>query len=320
MIISNPHAFDKVLSRSLAALSFLAGLFYAAWTVCGVLNGSVPLMPGPLILRFGFAVCLFILGFAFPHYYPYNLFGFLPLTISLVSLWGGVLLGSTHADARTGRIVLYCVTGLLVFFSILKEGFYKDWPHIKNLPLNFCNFVILFLVCKLFYRQNAVLDNCIICFGFIAGVINDTMGGFMDNTYAPGSHGRGLFYHVMLEGMVTHNTFFFYTAWCIVSGNIVVSVPAALLNIPWVVVLFIIFSFLNQVWQTDYFFTGIYGITPPFLVALYHKFPGCFQVRIAGRQFDVHPLYYLFIIVAESAILLVTALLLRFIQSLISPV
>jgi hypothetical protein len=113
----------------------------------------------------------------------------------------------------------------------------------------------------------------------------------------------GFFSSRMLEGALLHNLFLTYCGYAFITKSIVVDRRSAMLNMRWIIPLFAVFSFCNQIWETDFFFTGVYGITPQFLIDLYYTVPLRFQITVNHTAFDVHVLYSLFLIGATAAVL-----------------
>jgi hypothetical protein len=85
-------------------------------------------------------------------------------------------------------------------------------------------------------------------------------------------------------------------------------------NMIWIIPWFFICSFINQIWKTDYFFTGVYGVTPPFLIDIYYAMPFRFTLSLNGFPFDINPLYGVFIIGSASFALFVFSSLISAVQ------
>jgi hypothetical protein len=95
---------------------------------------------------------------------------------------------------------------------------------------------------------------------------------------------------------------------------IIVDRRGAMLNMAWITPLFAVFIFCNQVWKTDFFFTGIYGITPRFLIDIYYFFPLRFQFEAGGFVFEINILHALLLLFCTSLVLFTLSSLLSLLQ------
>jgi hypothetical protein len=272
-------------------------------------------MQGFFVPRVLFACCLALLGFAFLRYRPFKRFGFLSTMFTLCSIYGGFIMALHFKTAFSSDIVLLVMALVLFVLTVWKLFCFKDLNFMERLPLNFCNILIIFICIRPVY-QSAVLDNYIVCIGFIAGIVNYFIGAYYDGASGVDSQGKGVFYYHNLEALILHNLFFTYCFYTIASGLIPVDLSEALWNAIWIVPLFIFFSFANQVWKTDFFFTGTYGATPPFLVTLQDMLPFRFKLTMRGRVFDVKLLYSLILIIAFLLAFPAAALFLGWTQGL----
>jgi hypothetical protein len=93
-----------------------------------------------------------------------------------------------------------------------------------------------------------------------------------------------------------------------------VEVKKAMANMIWIIPYFFLFVFINQIWKTDYFFTGVYGVTPPFLVDIYYSMPFRFTLPLNDFPFDINPLYGAFIICSAGVILFIFSSVISTIQ------
>jgi hypothetical protein len=296
---------DAVVARMLLVLCAAAGAAYFFFVLKKKQNLTGHEAVKYLVFHGVFSVILVLQGISFLFYYPFNRFGFLADMLSITFIYGGIVLAHWFKTEKQRNGVLFAHAVLMLFLTIWKLFWFTDIPFVARFPLNVCNIIIVFIIFRYFYH-NAVLDNVIICLGLAAALTYFVIGSFFDDTAAaPGSYGRGFFYYRMTESGVLHNLFFSYCVYGIITKIAAVDIKKTMTNMLWIIPYFFVFSFINQVWKTDYFFTGVHGVTPPFLIALYYFWPLRFTVPIAGRAFDVNILHSLFIISAAALVLLI---------------
>jgi hypothetical protein len=297
---------DTILSRILLVL-FIAGgglcLFFARRKTGGKTRVFLSL----------FSFVLALQGISFLFYYPFNRFGFLACMLSVTAICCGFILGYFFKAERQREAVILVHTAILLFLTVWKLLCFDDIPFEARLPLNVCNILVLFIFARYFWKSR-ILDNYIACFGIIAGLVYFAIGVWFDDTSATGSFGHGFFYYRMIESAVLHNLFFSYCVYAVITRYIVVDVKKAMANMLWIIPYFFLFVFINQIWKTDYFFTGVYGVTPPFLVDIYYSMPLRFAVSLNGFPFDINPLHGAFIICSAGIILFIFSSMISAIQ------
>jgi hypothetical protein len=282
-----------------------------------------PRWAGGFLFHGVFSGLLVLLGVSFLFYYPFNRFGFLADMLSAVFVFGGFVLAFWFRTKKQKAGVIFAHGAALFLLTLWKLGF-EDIPFAARLPLNVCNVLILLIIVRPLFNVlrplsalKPVLDNYTVCFGLIAGLVYFFIGVWFDDTSVTGSFGQGFFYYRMAESALLHNIFLSYCIYTVITKYIQVGIKSAMANMIWIIPWFFLFSFINQIWKTDYFFTGVYGVTPPFLIKLYHAWPLRFTVHIGNRPFELNPLHSLFIIAAAAAILfLVSAALAAFQKTL----
>ncbi|MDR2143223.1 MAG: YwaF family protein [Treponema sp.] len=313
---------DMVLSRALMAL-FIAG--GAAYLPLACRAAKVPVRRREpyeaaslsfalrdtssfrrLVFHGLFSLVLAAQGLSFLFYYPFNRFGFLAWMFSITAVYGGFILAYFFKSERQKETVILVHAALLFFLTVWKLLFFHDIPFEARLPLNVCNVLVLFVFTRYFFKSR-ILDNYIVCFGIIAGLVYFLIGSWFDDTSATGSFGHGFFYYRMFESVLLHNIFFSYCVYAIVTRYIVVDVKKAMANMIWIIPYFFVFGFINQIWKTDYFFTGVYGVTPPFLVGIYYSMPFRFTVSLNGFPFDINPLHGAFILCSAGTVLFIVS-------------
>jgi hypothetical protein len=307
---------DAVIARILLVLCTASGTAYFFFALRQTRRRNAPGRAAvkDLVFHSAFSLILILQGISFLFYYPFNSFGFLSNMLSVSFIYGGFVLARWFRTEKQRNMVIFAHAALFFFLTVWKLVWFDDIPFVARFPLNVCNVIIVLIVFRFFYR-NDLLDNIIICSGIIAALACFFTGSWFDNTAAPpGSFGHGFFYYRMMESALLHNAFFSFCVYCIVTKFVVVDVKKTMLNMLWIIPYFFVFSFINQIWKTDYFFTGVYGVTPPFLIGLYYFWPLRFSVPIGGSVFDVNICHSLFIIVFASLGLFVFSLLISAVQ------
>ena len=270
------------------------------------------------ILFFGFFIIvtlLYAVGLLF--YYPYNTLSYLAIMNTIFLSYLGFILAYHFRSTKSQRIIFYIFTGLFMFFTIWKFVSFDELTFIQRMPLNVCNILIIFMVICSIKRVN-FLEQYIVCFALLAGLINLLLGGFYDDTPSgiaihalrPEQAEWGYFNERFLEAALLHGMFLTMGIYSIMRKYVKVDVKKSMINLLWIVPLFFVFVFMNQVWDTDFFFTYTNGATPGFLISIYHIWP--LQFTIGG--FEVNILHSLFIITLSSLVLFLLSLLLQTVQ------
>jgi hypothetical protein len=307
---------DTVIAGTLLVLCVASGIVYFFFALRTVRRRNMPGRDAvkELVFHGAFSLILVLQGISFLFYYPFNRFGFLADMLSVSFIYGGFVLARWFRTKKQQDTVIFAHTALLLFLTVWKLVCFDDIPFVARFPLNVCNVIIVFIIFRYFYR-NDILDNVIICLGIAAALIYFFIGSWFDDTAAPpGSFGHGFFYYRMVESAILHNTFFSFCIYGIVTKWAAVGVKKTMANMLWIVPYFFVFSFINQIWKTDYFFTGVYGVTPPFLIDLYYFWPLRFSVSIGDGVFDVNICHSLFILVSAALALFVLSLLISAVQ------
>jgi len=293
-----------VLSRVYLSFCILAGFAYLPLAM-----RLLPVLTGRQLVFHGiFSLILVLLGISFLFYYPFKRFGPLSTMVSIAFIYGGLILAFWFKTDSQKELVLLFHGFFCVFLTLWKLGF-PDMTFPARLPFNVCNILVLFIIFRPLLHKvlppqfYTMLDNYILCFGITAALVNYLIGAFFDGAFPNGSYGMGVFFHRLAEGVLLHIVFFSYCVYALVTETIKVNVASSMTNMIWIIPWFIIFSFINQIWKTDYFFTGTHGVTPAFLIKLYYFWPGRFTIKMGKRNFDVNILHSLFVIGAAALVL-----------------
>jgi len=308
------------LSRVYLFFCILAGIVY--------LPLVLRLLPGltarHLVFHGFFSLILILLGVSFLFYYPYKRFGFLSSMLALAFIYGGLILAFWFRLDNQEELVLLILGLICLVLTLWKFGF-PNMHFVAKLPFNVCNILVIFIILRPLYHRflpvafSATLDNYIVCFGFSAALANHCIGAFFDGDLPGGSFGTGVFYHRLAEGVLLHNVFFSYCVYALVTEYIKVNATIAMTNLIWIIPWFFLFSFINQIWKTDYFFTGTHGITPGFLIKLYYFWPGRIAIKMGKRDFDFNILHSLFVLGGAALVLFGVSSALQLFQEVFPP-
>jgi hypothetical protein len=229
--------------------------------------------------------------------------GFLATMIFLVFAWSGCILARSCASTKSRQTARYILIGLMVFFTIAKLYFLTRWPLVGRLPFNLCHICVIFIVIRLFYK-NSFLDNYILCFGILGALLNHLSGSLFDNA-GMNTFGSGFFYMQVFESVMLHDLILMYCVFMFASHEMIVERKTALKNFYWLVPLYVFFVIFNQIFKTDYFFTGIYADTPGFMKAIYHAMPFKFSVNIGEFDFEFNILHAVIVIGVSGVVLFI---------------
>jgi hypothetical protein len=279
-----------------------------------------------ILFNGGFALCTALLGVSFVTHYPYNRYNFLHCMIYIWCAYLGFVLtrycGSERQsrggpDNSGGQKTKFPGTFLFfslfyLFFILLKLFTFTDRNFYLRLPLNVCNIALVIIMLRFFFK-NDMLDNYALTLGFLGAVMNFFMGAWHNDSYnpfvlIPGK--LGFYYPQVIEATLVHSFFLSFCIYAFLTENIVPNPKAMAKNFIWIVPLFAVFVFTNQIYEGDYFFTGTLRDTPPLLLAIYNAMPFTFDVKIGGRLFEINILHNLIVIMLSFAVMLTVNLLL----------
>ena len=267
---------------------------------------------GDVILNGIFILLLLLLGIAFLFYYPFNNMGFLSTMILLVSIYSGVMLARSFTTEESIKNIQYILAGFLLVIAIIKLFAFTNSTFAERLPLNLCHINLVFILFR-FLHKSRTLDNFILCFGILGAVMNYTMGVFNDDAGIL-SMGWGFFNIEVFATKISHDLILLYCVFMFASREIIIEYKLALKNLLWLIPVYIFFIFFNQIFETDYFFTGTYANTPDFMIRIYDAMPFEFHIMSGSEVFEINFLHAFIVIGAISFILYVFSLLAELLQ------
>jgi hypothetical protein len=257
------------------------------------------------MMTYGYVLSAAILMLALFWHTPYMQFGFLHLSLTAFAISTGFMLLRTKGKER----VVDCVFVAVLIWSSITQWFYPVLYSDRNLysalPLNICNIVTLLIMARPLYTKYIkvskarMLDNYILCFGFLGAVTFFVIGLEFSSPGDP----IGFFRLRTLESNIMHSFYLTYSIYMLLSGRIVPDKRAAIANIFWIIPLLCVFVFTNQIWRFNFFFTSIYE-NP--LLPIYQMLPS-FEVVIGGMVFDINLIYYTLILAGAMMCLYVVA-------------
>jgi hypothetical protein len=152
-----------------------------------------------------------------------------------------------------------------------------------------------------------MLDNYSLTLGVLGAIMNFFLGAWHNDSYnntsvyIPGD--LGFYYIEVIEATMVHAFFLSFCAYAFMTKAIIPRVREMMKNFIWIVPLFIVLIFTNQIYEGDFFFTGVLRETPPPLVALYYSLPGIFTVTLGGRAFEINILDNLIVLAGSFCVL-----------------
>jgi hypothetical protein len=290
------------LTVSLIVVFSLFGAAYAYFSL--VKKPAAPSRAGRVLLHGGFALATVLLGISFITHYPYTRYNFLHIMIYLWCAWAGVILAFYFKTEKQKKVVSLLFAALYRFFILLKFTF-TDRNFYLRLPLNICNIALVIIVLRVFVTSR-MLDNYALTLGFLGAVMNFFMGAWHNGSYntaivIPGE--LGFYYIQVIEATLVHSFFLTFCVYALLAGMIIPDVKEMAKNFIWIVPVFAVFVFTNQLYDGDFFFTGTLRDTPPLLIALYRAMPLVFTVTIGGRPFEINILDNLIVIILSFSVL-----------------
>jgi hypothetical protein len=183
------------------------------------------------------------------------------------------------------------------------------------LPLHICSLSSVFLIARPFYIKGKkrfsktiarLLDNYLICFAFLGALLN---------IFLPPAHGFGpelsFFSLQTFESNILHWSFFTVSIYYFMSGEIKPSKKMAVMNLIWIIPVYIAFIFLNSIFVHSFFYTNSYE-NP--ILFLYNLFP-MGEWQLDRFVVEINPIYWIVIISASALILYLMASFYEFIDS-----
>ena len=291
------------LTASLIVIFSLLGILCMIIAARIYRNGDIGREKLVFLLFFG--VILILLGFAFIWHKHYMKYGFLHdmITLFVFALPFVLVIFIPDKDQFPARhhAVIYAMTAVILFFTAFKFTYIRIYGMslYEVLPLNLCNLVAVMIAIRPFWR-NRLFDNYILCFGLLGGIFNILLGtryGFSENFYTD----------IVYESNITHNMFISYSLYMLLSMEIKPDFRRSLQNMYWLIPVFCVFVFTNQIYQFNFFFTSIYE-NP--ILAIYNLFP-TFDITLINRVYEINLIYYLIVIFSAGVVLWVLAWILE---------
>jgi hypothetical protein len=264
-----------------------------------------------------FALILALLAVSCLGYENYKHFGFMHIMLTLAAFCCPFALKIFFPDKDKNKtahkIIMYTLTAFILLFTIYKFFYiiFLDATLYQVLPLNVCNIAAVFIIARPFIKSKA-LDNYILCFGFLGGILNILIGtcyggnfffgNFFKDTFFENSR---YFFGNIFESNMVHNLLIVYSLYALLSKEIVPDVKTSLKNLYWLVPIYIVFIFTNQIYEFNFFFTGAYD-NP--VIFLYDMFP-TFDLTLFGFRFEINLLYNLVSVGISVLILYLTILI-----------
>jgi hypothetical protein len=207
---------------------------------------------------------------------------------------------------KSKKIVTYVLTGCFLLFFIVKLFF--DIPIYQKLPLNVCNIVCVFILIRFFIKPKW-MDSYIVTFGILGYVMNLLLGQWFSNIAFDMKLSTTVqidfFFIRTFESNQIHNLYITYVVYLLLTKQIKPDLKESLKNLFWIIPVYFILVFTNQIYEFNFFFTSEF-VNP--VLILYELFYNLAGFKIG--QFKINLLYDVVIITSSVlAIVLVNYLL-----------
>jgi alcohol dehydrogenase class IV len=293
-------------------------------TIIGLVNFTINLIlykkhdqkVKELVFQTIFSIVSIVTGVSFLYANNYTQFGFTSTSILIFCAVLPFMFSKYIKTEKAHRITLGILSILPITLFIIKLTF--NIPTYEKLPLNICNFVQVFIIIRLFYK-NKVTDTYILTFGILGALANYLLGDWYSNKdqfllYLNGeffdnyvNNGIISFWNIrVFESNMIHNFYLIFCFYCLLKKEIIAKPKDALLNFLWITPVLVVLVFLNQINKFNFFFTSQYR-NP--IIGIYNLFP-VFNVG----EFEINLLYYLFLIIGSMSVLYTVVSLLKHFQ------
>ena len=281
-------------AQAISGMIFLNvfGLITASLTVNKYLNKKIDKKTFNVFIVY--ALLMMVYGLLLISYKPFLQYSPLHLISVAFFIYSGFILlyaQKYKVYIMWGFFTLYIILNLIKVSYLWVYGY----SLYAILPLHICSLSSVFMIARPFYiRGNdnltksfaGILDNYLICFAFL--------GAFL-NIFLPPVHGFGLQYNFFslqtFESNFTHWSFFTLSIFYLLSGEIKPNKRLAVMNLLWIVPLYIIFIFLNSIFEHNFFYTNRHG-NP--ILFLYNLFP-IWEYNLGNFAIEINPIYWVII-------------------------
>lgn len=246
-----------------------------------------------LIYLLIFTLILVAFSFAFLGEAIFTKYGYIHITMVAVCLTLPFTLKILIKKPLGHKIVLYLFTLVVLILTLVKFTF--NIPFFKQLPLNICNLVAVFIIIRPIFKNKA-LDNYILCFAMLGGIMNSILGMEYSKTF---------YNMIVMESNVIHNLYFSIGIYLLITKEAKADIKAASKNFIWLIPYFIVMVFLNQIHKFNFFFTSKYS-NP--IVGIYNLFP-TFNITLNNFVYEINLIYYVIVIGAAFIIQLLFSFL-----------
>jgi hypothetical protein len=248
-------------------------------------------------------------------------FGFLATSLVLYCILSGFILSFVFTTAKQIKIVLLVFSAIFYWFLVLKLTFER--PVYELLPLNVCNIVGVLIILRAFYKNN-FFDSYIMCFGLLGVFANFFLGDWFSY--------KDQFYHIyqgtvvdaninvgsitlfslggqVFESNMVHNLYATFCIFLLLSKQMSFTPKLAMKNFFWIVPLYLILIFTNQIYKFNFLYTSQWRNPLNFIYQAFFTKTGFFLGR-----FQINLLYDLLIIGGCALLLFGLSFFLNFIN------
>ncbi|MDR2867535.1 MAG: YwaF family protein [Acholeplasmatales bacterium] len=239
-----------------------------------------------LIILLYFSLSTYVLVIALKDYENYTQFSFLAITFTLWCIGVPFVMHIYIQDHKKAQFVVSLLFSLTyVFFLVARALDTKVGILYYRLPLNVCNYAAVMIAIRVLHR-NKMFDNYILCFGLI---------GYLANFFLGFTYGIPIYDIECIVANVGHNFFIIFVIYYLISKQIKPNIKSALKNFIWIVPVFVVLWFFNELWEYNFFFTSRYANPITFL---YNLFPRI-SFTWLNKPFEINIIYSVLIIGAS---------------------
>jgi len=221
------------------------------------------------------------------------------------------ILSLLTSSKKIEKIIYYSLTFAFAIMFITRLCF--DLTLYEKLPLNVCNIAIVLILLRPFYH-NKLFDSYILTFALLGFILNNVLGQWYSyEAYSLGQHNQELvdFFHIKsIESNFTHMLFYTYAIYLYLRKLLVPNIISSIKNLFWIVPVYYVLVFTNQIYQYNYFFTSEY-VNP--IAGIYNLCYSLAGFKIAS--FKINFLYDVIIISCSALAMVAVNWLLLFISN-----
>jgi hypothetical protein len=227
-----------------------------------------------------FALITKVTGIAFVTAGDYRQFGFLALSLAAWCFTLPFMLFHFFPGKKAEKIINWVMTGIFFVLFLVKLSFTVFAFEPSNvvvsayeiLPLNICNLVAILILLRPFLKID-LLDNYLLVFGIVGFFINQLLGDWFSNKEQfigalndfVNTGSLNFFNPRTLESSLVHDFYIIYVLYLILTRSVNPNPKKAIWNFVWILPLYYVLVFTNQIFKFNFFFNSEYRNPMAFL-------------------------------------------------------